>query len=57
MKIFLIISLLFIMSGCSTNILVSEPIVCEKNCKQACLVMEQDYKGFDDKLGCFCADK
>lgn len=42
--------------ACSSN-MVSEPIICEKNCKQACLISNKDYKGFDDNIGCFCADK
>lgn len=55
-KIFLCLFIALSVSSCSSN-MVSDPIICEKNCKQACLISNKDYKGFDDNIGCFCADK
>jgi hypothetical protein len=55
-QLFLCLFIVFGITSCASNI-ETEPLICEKNCKQACLITNRDYKGFDEKIGCYCADR
>jgi hypothetical protein len=55
-KLILAMIIGIIATSCASN-MERDPLICEKNCKQACLINNKDYKGFDNNIGCFCSDK
>lgn len=55
MKSFSIIILLFFTASCAQ---VANPKLIEKkNCINTCTIRDKEYKGYDEDLGCFCADE
>lgn len=50
-----ILMLLLLTVSCAQ--IINPPLIDKANCKNTCMLRDKEYKGFDEDVGCFCADR
>jgi hypothetical protein len=55
MKVLSGVILVFFTISCAQ--VQNPPLIEKKNCINTCTLRDKEYKGYDEDLGCFCADE